>query len=92
MTNQILSDNDVKSIAKAVAALTKPLDPTATWGYAEIGKMAGKTESTGRRIAKNPTFPSAKQIPTDVEGGKHINRYLAKDVIAWFERNPSSRA
>ena len=49
------------------------------------------SETTARRLMKQPGAPKAKAFQTD-DDGNAVERYLKSDIDAWMQSAPISRA
>lgn len=59
--------------------------------YAGAAVFLGVSESTVRRMSKQPGFPPRREIQTD-DKGHSVKRFVASELSDWLESNPISRA
>lgn len=84
---------DLDALADAIASRLRPaVDPGRLWSYDDIAQYAKLSASTVRRMEKtDPSFPEARRKQTS-DDGTAVTRFVAREVIDWFERKPLSRA
>jgi len=80
----------IKDLMTELQGLRLDMRPK-TMTYSDVAQYLQVSESTVRRMQKQPHFPRPKKKQTD-ENGSSITRFDSSEIIEWFKRDDINQA
>lgn len=88
--NEDVNESEL-TIADVLNEIKRDPSRKAAFHFSDLAEYLNVSESTARRMAKQPGFPQRREIQTD-DKGNSMKLFAKADIDKWLVNAPISRA